>query len=195
MGAMDAYSKLWCVQPHSLKSNTNPSEACLDFFMAADVSMHNGMFCQAIVHADLGFVMRKRPTPNFVQAESYYMRSLSDVADFCPAVSYAAGLYLDWHKSTASTLNPKNSSIDLALAHAWYEKACASCGDLSQDMALLKRSYIAAQEKIPENSGCSTRVSGNYDFDFLPDADVSRAMRMGVWLFSLGISLHLTVGF
>ena len=35
----------------------------------------------------------------------------------------------------------KNSTITLDLAHAWYRKACAACGDLSQDMELLKREY------------------------------------------------------
>lgn len=158
--AEDAYNKLWCAEPHTPAS-------CLDFFTVTTVNENAGKFCDAVIASDMGFVKRKRPNPDFAKAEEYYMKALTIAPNFCPAVAYAAGMYLQGASTPGIAWN---ETVTMSLAHTWYEKACSACGDLTMDMDGLKREYIKARQMLPEGSACLSAVSGDHSFSYLPYA-------------------------
>lgn len=105
-----AYDHLWCVEPHT---DDSPHGSCSDFFTASDLAKDGGNFCKAILLADMGFVKRKRPTPDYGESEKYYMQSLALVPDNCAATSYSAGLYLMWQKDTsAAAVASRNGTVE-----------------------------------------------------------------------------------
>ncbi len=105
------------------------------------------------------------------------MKALDLVPNFCPAVAYAAGMYLQGAAGGGSSA--WNVTVSMQLAHSWYEKACSACGDLSLDVDGLKREYIQAREMLPSDSACLSAVSGLHSFEYLTAGAASASATNG----------------
>ncbi|CAD7941164.1 unnamed protein product [Amoebophrya sp. A120] len=130
-----AQFRLWCVLPHAREEN---GLGCSDWLPA---DYNNAEVCEAWIESDIGYAWRKRPTPNYAEAEKYYDKALTILPKFCPALSYKTGLYVQ--------------KGDASRAHGVFPEACAECGNLSLDMELVKKGYAEKGWKLPCGTACS----------------------------------------
>ena len=108
---------IWCLESHC-------PDSALDWDPAATETS-----CKAQVHNLAGFVSRKRPSPQFAHAESYYLEALGYEPAHCPSLEYLSELYV------------MTSNVSAAVSTA--ERLCAACGATSPP-ALQARAYLVA---------------------------------------------------
>ncbi|CAD7970086.1 unnamed protein product [Amoebophrya sp. A25] len=132
--AETAQYRLWCVQPHA------DAEGCADWFPSWQLE-NSPKFCEAMIEADIGYAFRKRPTPDFAKAEEYYDKALALIPDFCPALSYKAGLFVQMGEKEK--------------ADAMWASVCGACFAVSLDVQLLIDGYAAKSWALPASGGAA----------------------------------------
>eukprot|EP00392_Amoebophrya_sp_AT5.2_P012405 g12508.t1 len=165
--ASTAQYRLWCVLPHckdlaAAGDGGNGALASADWFPEAANSVS---LCEAFVEADIGYAYRKRPTPNYAKAEEYYDKALAIKPDFCAALSYKTGMYVQMG--------------DASRAHGYFPSACSSCGDKSLDMEMLKAAYDEKGWKYPCGTDCSGSDCIAYQMTIAPSVGGSTAAGLG----------------
>lgn len=96
---------IWCLESHA-------PDSCKDWQRDATAAS-----CKADVHNLAGFVSRKRPSPDFAKARTYYDAALGFSSNHCPTLQYLTEL----------NLQTGNTSGALATA----ERLCTACGAAS----------------------------------------------------------------
>eukprot|EP00391_Amoebophrya_sp_Ameob2_P008262 CAMPEP_0178994364 /NCGR_PEP_ID=MMETSP0795-20121207/7231_1 /TAXON_ID=88552 /ORGANISM="Amoebophrya sp., Strain Ameob2" /LENGTH=796 /DNA_ID=CAMNT_0020686553 /DNA_START=196 /DNA_END=2589 /DNA_ORIENTATION=- len=169
-----AQHRLWCVQPHA-------PDSCRDWFPARQIEA-NPHFCEAMIEADIGFAYRKRPEmmlstsggsagsllPQKQQffaekAMEYYDKSLALIPDFCPALSYKAGLFAQLGDGGDVRLPPESGAelkSNKVRADELFGKACLSCGHNSLDLLMLKEAYAKNNWQLPCSVDAKSCVPG-----------------------------------
>lgn len=134
---------LWCVEPHA----SSTPNSCADWIPQ---ETNSAKLCLAWVKTDIGFVLRKRPTPDLKRSEEYYKEALDAVPGYCPAESYLTELYVQQVGSVGS-------ADAAAKAREQFVKACKSCGKNSLDILDVKAAF-AAQDgvDVPCGTPCTT---------------------------------------
>ena len=106
---------IWCLEAHC------PTSA-LDFQLSATATS-----CLAQVYNLGGYIMRKRPTPDFAHAEQYYLTALSHEPTHCPTLEYLSELYL----MTSNAYNASATALRL----------CSTCGTSSSVTLQAKHAF------------------------------------------------------
>ena len=89
--ASESLDLVWCLETHcpSSAQDWDPS--------ATEAS------CKAEVNNLAGYISRKRPTPQYVLSEKYYLAALAHVPTHCPTLSYLSELYVMTTNQSAAT--------------------------------------------------------------------------------------------
>ena len=104
---------LWCVLDHCAGCDVN------GMCPTAYLSLETTSKCESAVWNYLGFVNRKKTTPDYDHAKTYYDKALELWPANCGAMSYKTELYLTLNNATA--------------ARATHADFCAGCGGPSED--------------------------------------------------------------
>jgi tetratricopeptide (TPR) repeat protein len=104
---------LWCVLDHCAGCDVN------GMCPTAYLSLETTSKCESAVWNYLGFVNRKKATPDYAHAQTYYDKALELWPANCGALSYMTELYLTLNNATA--------------ARATHADFCAGCDGPSED--------------------------------------------------------------
>jgi len=113
---------VWCLSAHC-------PDSALDFDDSASEAS-----CLAQVYNLGGFISRKRPTPDYAHAESYYLTALEHEPTHCPTLSYLSELYLQTSNASAAT--------------ATALRLCAACGSGSAAAGQAKAAFDASMPAV-----------------------------------------------
>jgi len=129
---------------------TSSPTACADWLLPVDL---NDATCKAFAYTDMGYLARKRPTPDYTQAETHYDRALNLIANFCPALAYKTELHVN--------------KGEKSLADAAFRLACQHCGTNSLDMSDVRLAYGRKQWNVPEGTECTAEVPKRFNSEQL----------------------------
>merc|ERR1719231_45411 len=113
--------------------------SCSDYIPAAYLS---DAACKTWLKTDMGYVMRKRPTPNYTAAESYYSEAIALTPTDCAPQSYLTELRVQMGNQTTADVQ--------------FGVACEACGKTphSLDMADVRAAYAEKGWATPTDSSC-----------------------------------------
>lgn len=109
---------LWCVVSHCDECDGSEGSC-----QTSSVGLHTRDECVSAVYNYLGFVSRKKSSPDYERAEEYYRHALDLWPSNCGALSYLTELYVTTGNVTA---------VDAA-----YERLCDVCGEDHESTLLL----------------------------------------------------------
>ena len=123
----NSIEQIWCFEEHCPDSAMS--------YYKNDAVKANKM-CKADAQNLLGFVYRKKKSPNYIRSEIYYLKALQLVPDHCGARSYLGELYVQTNNKTfaKTTLNKliedcgNDSKETTSLVKVWGDKGW--CDDL-----------------------------------------------------------------
>eukprot|EP00617_Octactis_speculum_P019691 CAMPEP_0185754602 /NCGR_PEP_ID=MMETSP1174-20130828/13229_1 /TAXON_ID=35687 /ORGANISM="Dictyocha speculum, Strain CCMP1381" /LENGTH=393 /DNA_ID=CAMNT_0028432883 /DNA_START=23 /DNA_END=1204 /DNA_ORIENTATION=+ len=142
---------LWCVLPHC-HANC-PGTSCPTKLVGIDDADE----CESAVYNYLGYVHRKKDTPDYEAAEEYYTEALQLWSSNCGALEYLTELYVDRSNETYATKT--------------LTQLCTDCGhsDATTKAAI---SYLKASDMgVPSIDVCNTNNATKDD-----DAGTSEKM-------------------
>ena len=142
LGAQVMLEKLWCTVEHCPQS-------AVSYYRADGEAAEQR--CEADSYSLLGFVARKRPSPNLTASRAYYERAIQIMPTHCEAHAYLGELFLQADDFTSAT--EQYHRLEKVTASSESPSGCASAFE-SLQLAWNDKGWCAPPHAKQE--GCSS---------------------------------------